>query len=274
MTAIIAWFTFDGKPGAASLYLASDSRITTKRADGGYDVRNDNFQKVFASPDSPDIFTFCGPTQGVQTLMNELMKTAVEIRRVKGYGPGAESVFSEDLFGCVLKQRAFGVQAGLSVFHGYRFETRRFGLTKVTIGDNLAPSFNSYDFAAEWGLFTVDGRGDEMVVKKQDEYLQSESESKGYSRWLWMSFHASLAQCTEVTCGGAPQLAALYGQKGGQTLGVYFKDAAFVEGKPCVRKDIEYRDELFQRVDASGSRLPNAQPHARMGRSRIFQFAP
>ena len=274
MTAIIAWFTFDGKPGAASLYLASDSRITTKRADGGYDVLDDNFQKVFASPDSPDIFTFCGPTQGGQTLMDELKKTAVVIRSLKGYGPGAESQFSEDLFRTVLTSKSFGLQPGLRVFHGYRFGTRRFGLTKVTLGASQKHSFTTYPLSQDGGLLFRDGSGDEMVKKTQGEYCDLEAESKGYSRWLWMSFHASLAQCTEVTCGGAPQLAALYGHNGGQTLGVYFKNEAFVEGKPCVRGDIEYRDELFQRVDAYGKRLPGAQPHARMGRPKIFKFAP
>ncbi len=274
MTAILSWITNDGKPGAASLYLASDSRISRKRADGGYDVLDDNFQKVFASPQTPDIFAFCGPVVGVPALIEELIKAAVQVRGAKGYGERAESVFSEDLFGCVLKQRAFGVQAGLSVFHGYRFGTRRFGLTKVTIGDNQAPTFSPYGFGADWGLLAVDGKGDDMVEKKQEEYLSLEAESKGYSRWLWMSFYASLVNASEVTCGGAPQLAGLYGENGGNVLGVYFKGAAFVEGKLCVRADIEYRDELFQRVDASGSRLPNAQPHARMGKPRIFQFAP
>lgn len=274
MTAIISWITNDGKPGAASLYLASDSRITSKRADGGYDVRDDNFQKVFASPDTPDIFAFCGPISGVPALIAELIKAAVQVRGAKGYGEGAESLFSEDLFRFVLSRRDFGLPAGLCVFHGYRFGTRRFSLTKVTFGINQTPDFKSYGFGADWGLLALDGSGDQMVSKKQEEYFNLEAESKGYSRWLWMSFYASLAQCTEATCGGAPQLAGLYGQNGGNVLGVYFKDAAFVAGKPCVRGDIEYRDELFQRVDTSGRRLPNAQPHARMGKPRIFQLAP
>ena len=113
-----------------------------------------------------------------------------------------------------------------------------------------------------------------MVKKKREEYHDQEAEAKGYSRWLWMSFYASLAQSNEPTCGGAPQIAALYGKGGGQTLGVYFANEAFVAGKLCVRSDIEYRDELFQRVDSSGTRLPGTQPHARMGKPRLFKFAP
>ena len=96
MTAIVAWITNDGKPGAASLYLASDSRISRERTDGGYDVLDDNFRKVFASPQTPDIFAFCGLVVGVPALIEELIKAAVQVRGAKGYGEGAESVFSED----------------------------------------------------------------------------------------------------------------------------------------------------------------------------------
>jgi hypothetical protein len=274
MTAIVAWITNDGNPGAASLYLAADSRITSKRPDGGCEIRDNHFQKVFASPQTPDIFAFCGPVSGVPALIDELIKAAEQVRGAKVYGEGAESVFSEDLFGYALKAKTFGIHAGLSVFHGYRFEARRFGLTKVTFADNQPHTFRHYCFETDWGLLAVDGRGDEMVSIKQQEYIRLESESKGYSRWLWMSFVASLKECTEPTCGGAPQLVGLYGKNGGNVLGVYFKDKAFVEGKLCIRGDIEYRDELFQRVDATGKLLPGAQPHARMRRPRIFQFAP
>lgn len=274
MTAIISWVTNDGKPGAASLYIASDSRITSEREDGGYEILDDKFQKVFASHHTPDIFAICGPISGARELVAELINAAVRVRREKSYGEGAENVFPEDLFRDGLSQRAFGVQPGLSIFHGYRFGSRRFGLTKVTFAAEQATAFRSYTFGVDWGLLAVDGQGDAMVVKKQGEYIDSEAESKGYSRWLWMSFYASLVRASEITCGGAPQLVGLYGEGGGKVLGVYFNGEPFVAGRPCVRTDIEYRDELFQRVDASGVRFPDAQPHARMGKPRIFQFAP
>jgi hypothetical protein len=160
------------------------------------------------------------------------------------------------------------------VFHGYRFGTRRFGLTAMTLDAHLSPDFRTYPLLTNGGILARDGSGDEMVQKMEAEYFDLEAESKGYSRWFWMSFHASLEQCKEATCGGAPQLAGLHGQNGGKMLGVYFRGAAFVGGLPCVRSDIEYRDELFQRVDAWGIRLQGARPHARMGRTRFFEFAP
>ena len=274
MTAIIAWCTCDGKEGPASLYLASDSRITSKLSNGDVKINNDNFQKVFASPDTPDIFAFCGPIQGIGPLMNALMKTAGEIRNERMYGEGAENHFSEDLFQSVLRQGTLDLRSGLRVFHGYRFGTRRFGLTSMTLDVHLVPTLKIHVLKADGGILARDGSGDEMVLKRLVEYYDLEAESKGYSRWFWMSFHASLEQCKEVTCGGPPQLAALYCQNDGYLLGVRFRDAAFVGGKPCVRDDIEYRDELLQRVDAYGKLLPGAQPHARMGRTRLFEFAP
>lgn len=274
MTAIIAWLTHDGKPGAASLYLASDSRITTKRAGGGINVKNDNFQKVYTSPDTPDILAFCGPINGVSSLMDALINTAAKIRKERTYGDGAESQYSEDLFQTVLRQGSYSLLPSLRVFHGYRFGARRFGLTSMTIDDHVEPNFKTHVLPKDWGLLASDGSGDKMVGKKRVEYIELESESKGYSRWFWMSFYASLAKCSEVTCGGPPQLAVLYGHNGGNMLGVYFGDAAFVAGQPCVRSDIEYRDELFQRVDAYGNLLPDAQPHARMGKPRLFKFSP
>jgi|GEM_PF-2523562 len=273
MTAIIAWSTFDGKPGAASLYLASDSRITAERAGVGHDIIDDQFQKVFGAVDSPDIFAICGPIQGTLTFIPALMKEAKKLRDSCSYGEGAESQFPEDLFRSVLRNSNFGLLQGLAIFHAYRFGARRFGLTKVTFKNQPIPTFTVYSLREGGGLLFRDGSGDEMVRKTQSEYYDLEAESQGYSRWFWMSFHASLTNSQEVTCGGAPQLVGLYGKGGGIDLGVRFRAAAFVSGKRCARDDIEYRDELFQRVDASGILFPRAQPHARMGSPRIFKFA-
>lgn len=274
MTAIISWITNDGKPGAASLYLASDSRISTRLADGSYQINDDRCQKLFTSKESPDIFAFCGPLSGIKEFIGALIIAAPKAREAIYYGEGAESLFAEDLFRHVLGQNEFGLLQGLTVFHGYRFGTRQFGLTSVVFTHNQKISFKHHSPNADWGLLAVDGNGEKMVVKQQSEYIDTQSESKGYSRWLWMSFYDSLIEPTNPTCGGAPQIAALFGRNGGVELGVYFKDAAYVAGKPTVRDDIEYRDELFQRVNAQGILLPNAQPQARMGKPRVFEFAP
>ena len=273
MTAILSWITNDGKPGAASLYLASDSRISTPLENGGYQINDDNCQKVFASKDSPDLFAFCGPISGVNEFIAALINAAPQARLAKHYGEGAESLFAEDLFQHVLGQNEFGLLHGLTVFHGYRFGTRQFGLTSVTFTHNQNFNLKHHSPNADWGLLAIDGYGEKMVVKQQAEYIDTQSESKGYSRWLWMSFYDSLIAPQNPTCGGAPQIAALFGRNGGAELGVFFKDTAYVAGKPKVRDDIEYRDGLFQRVDTQGILLPNAQPQVKMGKPRIFEFA-
>lgn len=275
MTAIIAWSTFDGhEEGPASLYLASDSRISRERPQGGWDVVSDEHQKVFASESSADVFGFCGPIAGVDALVKLLFECATRVRDSKCYGPGNESVYSSDIFEAALASGGHALQSGLQVFHGYRFDTRRFGLSQIRA--NSRGGFDRFDYLlpTKGGLLFRDGSGHEMVRKTQDEFFDAESESKGFSRWLWMSFHESLEKNTHPTCGGSPQLVGLYTKGPAMPLGVYFKGRGFVFGKPCDRTDIEYRDVLFQRVRVNGELLPNAQPHARMGRARLFQFAP
>lgn len=274
MTAIIAWCTSDGKPGAASLYLAADSRITSKRGDGNTIVVSDSFQKIFPSHLTPDIFAVCGPVCDIRALIDTLILESARIRNEKSYLDGALSVFSQDLFQTVFSTPAMvHKHRGLRVFHGFRFRTREFGLSKVVIHDPL--QFVEYALIASGGLLSRDGSGESMVKQMQGEYYEKESEAKEFSRWFWMSFFASLTPSTHETCGGAPQVVGLYSKANGIELGVYFNGSAFVHGQPCLRADIEYRDELFQRVDGYGKLLPNAQPHARkLGKPRIFNFAP
>lgn len=273
MTAIIAWSTFDGHEGPASLYMASDSRFSLERPGGVWDAISDNNQKVFPSEKSPDVFGFCGPIAGVEKLVLLLRDSAVRMRESKGYGPGSESEYSSDIFEAALACGAGELRSGVQVFHGYRFGARQFGLAQVRFTSGGKIERIDYSLPAKGGLLFREGLGDEMVQKTQEEYFDLEAESKGFSRWLWMSFHESLERNPHPTCGGAPQLASLYTKGPGITLGVYFNGVGYVSGKPCNREDIEYRDALFQRVDAQGVRLPKAQPHARMGQARLFQFA-
>lgn len=60
MTSLLVWFASDKKPVSgfvpASVYIASDSRITWDRATPPWD----RGMKVFASATMPEIFGFCG----------------------------------------------------------------------------------------------------------------------------------------------------------------------------------------------------------------------
>jgi hypothetical protein len=274
MTAIIAWSTFDGhEEGPASLYLASDSRISRELPGGGWDVLGDSHQKIFASEQTADIFGFCGPIEGVEKVVRLLRESAVRMRESKGYGPGSETEYSSDIFEAALAEGAEALRSGVQIFHGYRFKGRRFGLAQVRATSDGQFARIDYSLPDKGGLLFREGLGAQMVQKSQEEYFDTEAESKGFSRWLWMSFHESLERNPHPTCGGAPQLAGLYTRGPGITLGVCFKGIGYVSGKQRNCDDIEYRDVLFQRVDARGVRLPNAQPHARMGRARLFQFA-
>lgn len=57
VTTLISWFGRDAR-GAASLYIAADSRVTWKQ--GHHGVTWDRARKVFASQRYPDIFGYCG----------------------------------------------------------------------------------------------------------------------------------------------------------------------------------------------------------------------
>lgn len=273
MTAIIAWSTFDGHDGPASLYLASDSRISREISNNNWETVSDTHKKIFASPETPDLFGFCGPISGMDELFPLLCSCAAHIRKSKGYGPGSEAQYSTDIFNAATDRGSHSLSAGVQIFHGYRFDTRRFGLSQVSMSKDGKFHRIDYKLPEKGGLLFREGLGDEMVQKTQEEYFDAEVESKGFSRWFWMSFYESLQNSSHPTCGGAPQLAALYTKSSAVTLGVFFKGAGYVCGQPCMLDDREYRDALFQRVDARGALLPKAQPHARMGQARLFQFA-
>ncbi len=271
MTAIIGWSTSDGH-GVASLYLGADSRISAQEAGGRTRVVDDEFQKTFSSPATPDIFAVSGPITKLDSLIGLLFTEAGRIRAEISFSAEAIGEFTRELIARISQRCNATDYTGLCLLHGYRFRDRDFGLTRVAFGEKLI--LEELPLRSTGGLLVVDGAGRPMVEMVQGEYISKESEAKEFSRWFWMSFVKSLDPATNKTCGGAPQLVGLYTKGPGVPLGVFFRNRGYVFGKPIDRTDLEYRDELFQRVNNYGLLLGGAQRHARkLGSPRHFDFA-
>jgi hypothetical protein len=269
MTAIQAWITKDNH-GFASLYLASDSRVSlyyprSKK----FDVESDSGTKTFASESTPDIFAACGTIgseERLRRVVEALGKLLPTIRSTIGLKCSG-SAYSLKVKAAIYSSKpAIDIPEGLIVFHGYRFGTQNFGLVRFAfakVNNSLDATVTTYRLSSSTGLIRWDGTGGQMVRETRKHYTRDDA--YGFSRWLWQIFCASLKDPSDPRSGGPPQLVGLYRSGNGVRLGVFFEARASVAGKEPNPEDaskMEFRDGLFQRVDIHGNRLKGAQIHS------------
>jgi hypothetical protein len=110
------------------------------------------------------------------------------------------------------------------------------------------------------------GTGRETIKVHADKWARSEQGNT--SRSIFNAFCDSLASGGDARSGGAPQLVGLYREGTGRTFGIVYQNKRFIQGLPALptmnSSLVDWRDELFQRVDAQTlAPLPGAQRHAR-----------
>lgn len=275
MTAILAWITKNPGHGFGSLYFASDSRLCFEVTNNGtmrYHPKTDNYQKTFVSQTTPDIFAICGKVGGAHEFLQHT-QSVLSAARASVQAPLNEPVlnaYSLDVFNrsvsTLTRHKMPG--AGLIVIHGYRFGTNSFGLTRhefVNAADRCCVHSVPFQLSTNGGLLWRDGKAAELIERVQTG--DREKDARGYSRWFWQTFcDVLLEQLGDITIGGSPQVVGLYNKGNGQVIGVYYKTCLYVSGQPVnilPEHVTECRDVLFQRVDASGVLVTNAQRHAR-----------
>jgi hypothetical protein len=187
MTAVIAWSTFDGH-GTASIYLASDSRLSQAASTGRPGgVLSDNFRKTFGSCETPDIFAICGSVNALQRLIDELYVAAQEERgaRAARDHPNSDHLnYSRNVVTRLAARVQLARHAGLIVFHAYRFGTLDFGLQRIAFG--VDTTYTRIVLRPRSGLLYRDGSGRGMVEREQTH--DPETDARGFSRWFWQSF--------------------------------------------------------------------------------------
>lgn len=105
------------------------------------------------------------------------------------------------------------------------------------------------------GTGVIERLGSGVAVAKTHERLWAAA----YSREIFSSFCDAISSGTDSLSGGAAQLAGFYPRGAAKTFGFLRDGKAFLNGlpvhAPISNETIEWRDQLFQRIDISTGKL-------------------
>jgi len=263
MTAIAAWVGVDAR-SAASVYLASDSRISWSNGDHW-----DFGRKLFASRRHPELLGYCGDVEFPSLLLGQIVDLI-----------DSDAFFTPHEDPRAKFQRiANMLRAALQTYP--KQEQRTFSILYCTrAGVGMAASFHLATLSWSKGVWahgwvSMPQRSDLLVTlgsgaaQLRSTYeAWSQAQGERTSRSVFSAFCDSLGAAKDPTVGGAPQLVGLYRKGSAEHFGVIDHGNRFLLGLPVEASPtldaVEWRNELFERCDwRTTVRLARAQPHAR-----------
>lgn len=268
MTSFVAWLGADSR-GPTSLYFASDSRITWGKDKRGWETG----RKVFGCQSAAELFGFTGyillpqsiitrvvdfidsrvlpPLAGCSASARVETLRAIVQREVDSHLQPFEDDFS--VFYAAREGEGMPPHATFHVFEVYCNAARR------------SVEVFSFGIPAESSMLVAHGTGAGAVRGWVNKWALSDQ--GGTSRAVFSAFCDSLRSGEDPRTGGEPQLVGLYRQGHARQFGVVSAKGASIGGLLQVPVDprarIEWRDELFQRVEIRGRLKNAAQRHSR-----------
>lgn len=262
MTSIASWVGIDQRR-PSSLYIASDSRITW-----GSKTPWDHGRKTFASSARPHIFGYWN-----DVLFPALALPSVIQRIDDGFFGGEDSEFGQAVYETIRAlwstyppehRNSFGILHGHRIGEGMACEFILNVIAYDSSGD--AWTFRRIDLPETSSFLRIEGSGGKIV--RQTHQVWESSDASGTSRAAFSAFTEALRSGQDPLSGGGPQLVGLYRKDPGRTFGTVFGGKRYFAGA-LVSSDrlwddrVEWRNELFERVDgATTRRVPGAQVHA------------
>jgi hypothetical protein len=265
MTSLVTWIGVDSR-GPASIYIASDSRITWGKC-----LTWDYGRKVFASQKHPIIIGYVGdvlfPSQILGQIINLIDSnlfcnkdeqpeiqaeriTHIIIQSFEAY-PISERRNFEVVY-CARKDE--GMASIFYIFSiGWESKTDWY-LEKLELPDKS-------------GIIRLLGTGKKPLGKWHERWNNIETE-KSTSRAVFSAFCDALQSNEDKYSGGAPQLVGLYRIGAGQSIGTIYKGKRYLYGLPIFEsmllQNIEWRNSIFERCDwRTMEKLNNAHKHRR-----------
>lgn len=266
MTTFVAWVGADSR-GMTSMYFASDSRLS-------WDKKNtwDCGQKVYASSVAPEIFGFTGYAVTPQSIISKACQLIDKGLR----SPNDEESIERRagwLRLLILREADQHPQINdedFTIFYGVR------------IGDGMPGRSFFYLYTYTWNsklkqlahacvpmptcsaVLKISGTGGDALGEMKK--MWDASDQGNTSRTVFSAFCDALRDGKDPYSGGEPQLVGIYREKPAKIFGVVTENGPSFQGQldtSLSHLKIEWRDSLFQRVDAHGHVLKKAQRHAR-----------
>jgi len=262
MTSMVAWIGVDSH-GPASVYLASDSRISWS-ATSTWDYG----RKLFASRRCPDILGYVGDVLFPSQVLGQIVEHTDAALLFYPDTPSVEKFkkICEVIRECFERYPRQNKKAFTVVF-ATRESSRlssRFRVASLRCDPAKAWQTQWHDLPERSGLIRSLGSGRESVEKWYHRWLNTAH--KRTSRSVFSAFCDSLHSGEDRRSGGPPQLVGIYRIGPARTFGTIYHGQRFLFGLPA--KDladpetIEWRNSLFERCDPQSlERLDDAQKH-------------
>jgi hypothetical protein len=259
MTSLAAWSGVDSR-GQASMYFASDSRITWKSSGGLWDFG----RKLFASEMTADIFGYCGDVLFPSLVLGQVQGLLGGALFTRDEGaPGRHKAVS-DLIKRSFSSFPLESRQEFTILHGARDGSRmksEFHLWRLDWSAKTDWQEQEVTLPAESALALAVGSGAKVTTEWNDEWCRRLGRT---SRSVFGSFCDALQSSSDAKTGGAPQLVGLYRVGQGRSFGILYEGTRFIHGLRLEKcpdvTSVEWRNTLFERCDCqSMERSPDAQ---------------
>ena len=269
MTLIANWVAMDDNKGGkqpASLYLASDSRITYLDAKGKPLFHEDNMQKIFISTSYPEMFAICGDYNNCVKIIEKLISLidkgdiALNVSSIEEKVVVLKEYFIKQIN--ILKCKTivlYGTKVGLELF-----------LVRFILADKNVEC-NQLLLGKTSQVVSQDGSGEECFY---EEWLRFNENAKAFneadtSRGAFRCIYEAINKIEDPYVGGKMQAAVLYrGHKAPHPIGIYYDTDCYLFGKKHVAKagnNVEYRNSEFEIVNPETGKIADGaqrQPFA------------
>lgn len=265
MTSFVAWVGVDSR-GPASLYLASDSRIswlTGKRID-----KWDYGRKVFAATKFPDLLGYVGDVLFPSLVLGQIV-SAIDMGALYTDMTGPEIRFSQisKAIKASFSELPKDGKQPFTAFYATREGegmTAKFHFWALSWSHGNGWHEENIPIPSESSAIRVSGSGADGVGKWQS-YWDSSSQG-GTSRAVFSALCDAISGGSDPCSGGAPQLVGMFRKSEAQTMGVVIDKTPYLLGLPVPVEqgllcNIQWRNYLFERVRANGDLLQGAQKH-------------
>lgn len=271
MTLVASWVAMDdNKKGKlpASLYLASDSRITYLNVHGTPVEHRDDMQKIFISKMHPEMFAICGDYFSCRKIVKNLVgKIDSDIEAIGNNSSIDEKVlFLKAYFYKhinIIKYRSV-------ILYATKVKTELY-LYRFFLGNNEVDVI-PVSLGKLSQVVARDGSGEDDFY---DEWIKFNKNTQAFneadtSRGAFRCIFEAINNIEDQFVGGRMQAAVLYrGHKAPHPIGIYYGNDCYLFGKVHVAETdngIEYRNSEFEIVDPKTGKIANGaqrQPFAK-----------
>jgi hypothetical protein len=256
MTTLAAWISYSAtgeRPDLPkAIYFASDSRITW----GSQARRWDAGRKLFSPVEEPHLFGYCGDVVFPSLVLGQVV-SAIDSNILFDRGITSDERHEKILesIKSSFHRRHNTPDQDFSILHAFRkrpWPATEFLAWHVQY-QAKAKLWTSEKLQIPTETKTLIYLGSGRSSAKMHGRRWETSDVGGTSRSIFSAFCESINAGSDRLTGGPPQIAALYTKMGPRTLGVVKDGDFYLHGLEISRgrmlSNIEWRDELFQRID-------------------------